>query len=405
MRNKKVCMVVAHHPFMDARIFSKEAKSLQKTGYHVTMIVPRINGNLFNIDGTPYKSQFRNKVFTHEGIKFITYNWETCKNHLNKVVNDESTWEKQGFKNPLTRLAIEEDADIYHTHEYLSLFAGVGIKRLMKKQKNKDVKLIYDSHELTPDPLDPRYSEERRHLLKQKLLTMLKETDYVITVSDSIKGWYLSQMPELPVEVIYNSPPLAKNYQPKTFHNNGIMIGYEGNFDDKKGCKEKIIDIAEICSKSLEFRFKVIGGSRFGNSFSIPAHLRNTIKLTGWVDYNTLPAHLKDVDIGWVDMDNLEHSLNRNYAMPNKFFSYLNNGIPVLANKSHDIEKFIQTHKCGVVIDKTNVSAEEYAAAIKNILKDKNQFKLMSENGRKAMENLYSWEKMEQRLFQVYDQL
>lgn len=52
---KKVCMVVAYHPFLDARIFKKEAKSLQKMGYDVSMIVPRKNGNLFDIDGTPFK--------------------------------------------------------------------------------------------------------------------------------------------------------------------------------------------------------------------------------------------------------------------------------------------------------------------------------------------------------------
>src|SRR5690625_58516 len=248
---RKICMVVAYHPFMDARIFRKEAKSLQKEGYNVTMIVPRQNGHLFDIDGTPFTNSFRNKVFTHEGIKIVTYNWESCENHLNKVLSNENLWEAQGFNNPLTQLAIQQDADIYHTHEYLSLFAGVGIKRLMKKQKGKYVKLIYDSHELTPDPLDAKYSEEARKNLQQKLLYMLEEVDYVITVSDSIKSWYLAHKPNLPVEVIYNSPPLAKNYQPKEYHSNNLTVGYEGNFDEKKGIKEKIIGITEICSKRV----------------------------------------------------------------------------------------------------------------------------------------------------------
>ncbi len=134
---KKVCMVVAHHPFTDARIFKKEAKSLQKKGYHVSMIVPRKNGKLFDIDGTPYTKRFQSKIFTYEGIKIVTYHSESSQKALSNVLSDENSWENHGFNNQLTQLAIRENADIYHAHEYLSLFAGIGIKRLMKKEKEK----------------------------------------------------------------------------------------------------------------------------------------------------------------------------------------------------------------------------------------------------------------------------
>lgn len=53
---KRVCFLVSEHPFLDARIFKKQAKSLLKQGYAVTMIVPRRNGYLFNIDGRDRKS-------------------------------------------------------------------------------------------------------------------------------------------------------------------------------------------------------------------------------------------------------------------------------------------------------------------------------------------------------------
>ncbi|MFD1361139.1 glycosyltransferase [Lentibacillus salinarum] len=399
---KKICMVVAYHPFLDARIFKKEAKSLQKKGYRVTMIVPKKNGHLFDIDGTPFKKQFRSKVFTHEGIKIVTYNAENSRRPLNKVLNDEQMWERQGFHNPLTQLAIQEDADIYHTHEYLSLFAGVGIKRLMKKKKGKDVKLIYDSHELTPDPLHPRNSEEKRKLLKQQLLVMLQDVDYVIAVSESIKAWYQSHMPGLPVEVIYNSPPLNKNQQPKSFHSDRLSVGYEGNIDDRKGSQNKIIHISEICAAKTDFQFKIIGGKQHGSSVVIPNHLRRTITLTGWVDYHTIPQHMQDVDIGWIDLSDVERSLNQDYSLPNKFFSYLNSGVPVVTNKCQEMERFIRQHKCGYVIDKTEPTPQDYADVFLYLHQHRNTLQEMSQNGRKAMEKIYSWEKMEKRLFNIY---
>lgn len=50
---------------------------------------------------------------------------------------------------------------------------------------------------------------------EQMVKHMIKELDYVITVSDSIKEWYRTIDPQLPVQVIYNSPPLAANYESK----------------------------------------------------------------------------------------------------------------------------------------------------------------------------------------------
>lgn len=403
--SRKVCMIVAYHPFMDARIFKKEAISLQKEGYDVTMIVPRKKGYLFDIDGTPFTKSFRSKVFNHEGIKIVTYHWEQCEHHLNKVLSQEIFWESQGFNNPLTELAIQEDADVYHAHEYLSLFAGIGIKRLMKKRNGKEVALIYDSHELTPDPLDDRYSQDMRQLLHKKLLAMLEEVDHIITVSDSIKAWYTDHKPDVPVEVIYNAPPLSQYDGPKELPVDHLTMGYEGNFDDKKGLKEKILAITDICSQRMSFRFKVIGGSRFGNVFTVPKHLQSCIEQTGWVDYQTIPNHLEDVDVGWIDLENVNQSLNLRYALPNKFFSYLNNGIPVLVNQCHEMADFIHRHHCGVVVDKTNATAQDYAEAVRQLRESPNEFKQMSQNARDVMEGLYSWEQMEKRLFRVYQEL
>ncbi|MBT2756350.1 glycosyltransferase [Mesobacillus foraminis] len=403
--SKKICMLVADHPFMDSRIYKKEAKSLQKKGYKVTLIVPRKNGYLFDIDGKPFTGQYLNKTFKHEGIKIVTYNWEDSRVPLSKVTGSVKAWEKEGFNNPLTQLAIKEDADIYHVHEYLSLFAGIGVKRMMKKVKGKDIKLVYDSHELTPDPIDTRYSEPARKNLLEKLFIMLKEVDCIITISDSIKSWYLTQNPGLLVEVIYNSPPLTSEYNPKEYKTDSLIACYEGNIDNKRGSQEKIFEISEICSKQIDFQFKVIGGIRFGESIEIPDHLSSVITMTGWVDYYSISKHMADVDIGWIDYADIGQSLNRTYALPNKFFSFLNNGVPVVVNKCHEMESFIRNHHCGLVVDHPEATAQDYAEAFLYLHKHKEKLKDMSRNARKAMEETYSWEKMEKRLYRLYDGL
>ncbi|WP_139347261.1 glycosyltransferase, partial [Herbaspirillum sp. VT-16-41] len=101
---------------------------------------------------------------------------------------------------------------------------------------------------------------------------------------------------------------------------------------------------------------------------------------------------MENVDIGWIDFDDLSQSLNRSYALPNKFFSYLNNGIPVVVNKCHEMEEFIRTHKCGLVINKPKATAQDYARAFLYLNKNRAKLTQMSVNARKVVENLYSWE-------------
>ena len=405
LKKKKVCMLVASHPFLDARIFKKEAVSLKNQGYDVTLIVPRINGYLFDVDGTPFRNEYRNKVFFHEDIKIVTYNNEQVLPYLNMVRKDPSVWGKEAYSNMLTQLAIKENADIYHVHEYMSLFAGFGVKQLLKQRGNKDVKLIYDSHELTPDPLDDKYTKPVREELHSRLMTMLKETDCIITVSEAIKSWYLTHIPSLYVEVVYNSPPLSLDWEPPKLHKTGITACYEGNINLNKGSKEKMFEMARLCKKQIDFELLIIGGSRYGEKLKIPGEIKDTVKPVGWVDYQKISENMKSADIGWIDFDKLDSSLNRRYAMPNKFFSYLNSGKPIVVNNCQEMAAFVKKYECGIVVSKEQATGSDFAEAIIQLEKNRPLLHKMGLNARKAMENYYSWEKAEKKLFEVYENL
>lgn len=402
MVQKKVCMLVKNHSFLDARIFKKEARSLLKNGFDVTMVVPTNKGYLFDIEKKPITDRFLSPTFVYEGIKIVTFDPRENNPSLSQMAANLQSDDPDSFIDPLTRIGLAQEADIYHAHEIQSFYSGVGIKRIMSS-KGKNVKLIYDSHEVTPDPFDDK-NEERVTTFQLMLNIMLKEVDYIITVSESIKAWYLTFNPRLPVEIIYNSPPLAEKHKKKEIKHKGLVACYEGLVHRTKGSQEKIIEITERCNKLIDFKFKVIGTTRSDEAFQVPAHLQDKVILTGgFVDYYSIPKLMADAHVGWIDFDLT--SLNRPFALPNKFFSYLNNGIPVLVNKCNDMENFIRTHNCGLVIDKLNPTAEDYANALLYLYKNKDILKTMSRNARKVMEEKYSWEQVEKRLFAVYDRL
>lgn len=400
---KRVCFLLTEHPFLDARIFKKEAKSLLNHGFKVTMIVPRKKGYLFDVDGSLFHDSFRSEEFVHDGIKVITYEQnnpeKTIKNLLYNLRSGTST----RFTDPLTQLGIAQKADIYHAHEFFSLYSGIGIKRALASM-GKNSKLIYDSHELEPDPLVPQASSMRKNKM-QMLNNMVKEVDHVITVSESIKSWFLTLHPQLPVEIIYNSPPLAREFEPGQGNNSELLMAYEGRIDQKSGSFNKLMDVLEKCNKRFKLHVILIGGSTNSQKdLQIPSHLKDNVIHTGWMSYDLIPRVMKNVDLGWVDLD-ARASLNKRFAMPNKFFSYLNNGVPVLVNQCTDMERFIQAHKCGYVVKKLQATAEDYVQALYFLHSNRSKINEMSLHARKVMESQFSWEHMENKLYRVYEKL
>lgn len=383
-------MLLCYLPFLDARVFECETKSLVKYGFDVTIIAPRKGGFLLNIDGKPITDRFREKTFHHQGVKIVTYDSE-------KRAADP-------FSDPLYQLGIKEEADFYHAHELNSFSYGREIKIALNRKKGKNVKLIYDSRQLIPDPLSVNIDEKTREKWMKMLLENVKEADYIITVSDSIKAWYLSIDPLLQVEVIYNSPPLAANYNVKGSgdYRQRFVVAHEGNIT--KESSEKILSATESCSKIMDILLKFIGGPRYGESILIPNDIQASVNLSGWVNYLDIPGMMSDVDIGIIDLDSTQ-SLNNTFAMPSKLFSYLNNGVPVLVSKCSDMEKFVNTYQCGIVINKSNPASSDYVKGILYLYRNKPQLKQMSLNARKAMEDVYCWNHMEKRLIKVYQSL
>jgi glycosyltransferase involved in cell wall biosynthesis len=400
---KRVCFLVSEHPFLDARIFKKEAKSLVKHGYEVSLIVPKRNGYLFDIDNTPFKNRYLEEQFIHEGINIITYEQTNRSGQWKHYYNQLKMGKINRSSHPLIELGKSEQADIYHAHELDSLFAGVNIKRELAKM-GKQVKLIYDSHELDPDP-----STKEAHRIKQVKLDllkqMLKETDYCITVSPSIKSWFHCIAPDVVTEIIYNSPPLTPFYKSDFKRKKELTLVYEGVMNSKRGSFHKLMKIIELCNQHFPLNVIIIGGNKKSEDpLTPPHHLRDRVKQTGWIPYDSIPQIMNQADLGWVDLDANE-SLNNRYAMPNKFFSYLNNGLPVITNECQDMMEFIRIYQCGVIVEGRDATAEDYVSVLLHLNSNRKLIREMSKNARGLMETQYSWEQMEKRLLTIYQRL
>lgn len=85
---------------------------------------------------------------------------------------------------------------------------------------------------------------------------------------------------------------------------------------------------------------------------------------------------------------------------PNKVLEAMMCGIPVITNVAQEL---INELDCGVIVEYDNVF--QISQAIQN-LKDNSELRArLGRNGRRAFEEKYNWNRMEQNLFQIYDNL
>jgi hypothetical protein len=88
-------------------------------------------------------------------------------------------------------------------------------------------------------------------------------------------------------------------------------------------------------------------------------------------------------------------------AQPNKMFDYMSAGIPVVASNFPLWKKIIDGAECGICVDPLN--PEEIASAIRWIIIHLSEAKRMGENGRRAVEEKYNWDKESEKLLSFYN--
>jgi glycosyltransferase involved in cell wall biosynthesis len=90
-------------------------------------------------------------------------------------------------------------------------------------------------------------------------------------------------------------------------------------------------------------------------------------------------------------------------AQPNKMFEYMSAGVPVVSSNFPLWRDIIEGNECGICIDPLDSTA--IATAIDTIVNDPELAKKMGENGKKAVLSTFNWDKEEQKLFDLYENL
>lgn len=402
---KKVCMLTSHHSPLDARLFHKEALTLHKYAFDVSIVAPVSERGFFKDAADREILKTNNELsLVYSEIKFRGF--KIKKSSIPKLCFFINM--KRAI-NAITQVGLKENADVYHCHEFDALVAGVNIKKTLSAM-GKKVYVIYDVHEYWPGVYQQRF--EKLPLIGSLVKTwisnlehkMTKWCDFIITANQIVRSYFLLRNRFAKMEVIYNCPTLELFKDIIIKHRDDYMIlCHEGTLNFDRGLKTMVKVIKKLNENDRKVKLLIVGDvfgeeNKWLEESSAKDGLQNSIEKTGWLPYEKVGENVARGDIGIIFMKPIMNNMLA--GPPNKLFNYMRYGLPVIAPDFPEMRRIILENTCGLLVDTSNV--ESICAAIKHLLDNPRESRRMGKNGREAVLKRYNWGEMEKKLINVY---
>ncbi|KAA3614094.1 MAG: glycosyltransferase [Calditrichaeota bacterium] len=288
----------------------------------------------------------------------------------------------------------KEKVDIIHARG-LWVLPSILVFRFFKK-----FKLIYDAHEFfAGHELFQNHLWRRLTWLKLEKAAVSK-IDSFITVSEPLGEFYKKLYPNIKrLDIIRSLPKQHITKIEKKVDDKKIKeIVFHGYFLPGRG----LIQLIQATSKieNPEFHLTLIGEGILENELKKEINKNNMsdkISIEPMVESGKLlnKIETKDLGIALIEAD----SINRKYALPNKFFEYIQAGIPVLASNIPTLMEYVEKYQVGLTANPNSI--DDIAEKLQTMLSDSNLFTKFSANCFKASKEL-CWENESKKLKNIY---
>lgn len=374
---KTVANIVLNAFTNDSRVL-KEAVSLHKNGYGVTVVALHENGleEKEEIQGIPvHRVWLRSRDWPkNRPVQLLKY-----FEFIYKVVKAYKSY------------------DILHCNDLNTLPVGV----LVKKFLNKRVKVVYDAHEyeINDKPGQSRLSIKLHYLLEKSFIGY---ADKVITVSNGIAEAYARQYGIEKPALVLNTPYLQKKVERKDLfrkrfgitHDKVICL-YQGGLSRGRG-----IEVLLEAFKAVDKRFVIVfmGYGPLEGLIREEAARHDNIFFHEAVRPDILLDYTGSADFGISTIEN--SCLSYYYCLPNKMFEYLMAEIPVIVSSLYEMKRIVEQENIGVV------ASENTPEALRRAIE-----KIVTLDRRLLLDNIiklktyYCWEEQEKTLLQTYKEI
>lgn len=300
----------------------------------------------------------------------------------------------EGFKNiiPFIKFQLfliswlitnKEEYDIIHACDFDTGFAANLTRAFTKK------KLVFDIF----DYLSTDANSFFRKLIKKLEDNIINKANATIICTEQRKQQIVNTNPK-EVIVIHNTPQTVDNEA--TNNHDNIRIAYIGILQDFRLILEMINVIKEM--KNIELH---IGGfGKLEKEVVKIANNNSNIFYYGKLSYDETLKLENNCDIMTAIYD--PQIGNHKFAAPNKFYEALMLGKPLIMVKNTGMSEIVRDNNIGVLID---YSSDGFKEGLIKLISKKNEWKHMSSTMKNLYKEKYSWEVMEKRLIDLYENI
>lgn len=224
-------------------------------------------------------------------------------------------------------------------------------------------KFFVDAHEYTPDEFDGflhRFFLSRYRLW---LCTKVhKRAEYIVTVSEGLARKYSQILGNREIGVLWNTPPF-QDLAPSKVDNQQIGIIHHGIAARIRRI-ENMIELAGLLDERFSVTFMLVGNDPkyFDELVELGAKYPNVFFVNP-VPTLEIARFTNSFDVGLLLVP--ETTLNAEYALPNKFFEYIQARLAIAIGPSKEMRGIVSNYANGVVTD--SISPSEMATKLNSL--------------------------------------
>ena len=289
--------------------------------------------------------------FFQKGFSWCSrVNWDLYKALLLLRYRNRSLHDPLPFRQAFIKHAEDIQSDVVQVHDLPALEAGVELAT------KKGVPLVYDAHELYPE--QKSFSRVQRKICSEAEARLIKKTSLVFAVNDSI-GAEMSRRYHIPQPItLLNAIDPPTEFDPAGEYDclreklelspQRRILLFQGGFAPFRNLENLIEAMSYVYTADVDL--VMMGFGVYGEVLSSKAQqlqlLDKRVYFLAAVPQNELLQHSASADIGIIPYPHID--LNSYFCTPNKLFEFIQAGLPILANDSPELNRFVVGNTFGI---------------------------------------------------------
>lgn len=384
--NPQTILMLCHDQHLDRRVVA-QAKSLISIGHRVTLValsfgpegcrevtpegIDLVRIGLSNIE--PENQTYRGYLLLQQRMNAILNwfsnripplrslfclmfrlatktNWHCYRAMLLLVYRNSHLHDPLPFRSAFVNAAASLEGDVIQVHDLPALEAGVELATQRK------IPLVYDAHELYPE--QKSFSAVQRRICSTAESSLIRHADLVFAVNESIgremAERYSIDMPKVLLNAI--DPPAA--FDPSLKYDllreklglskDRRLLLFQGGFAPNRNLENLVAAFSKVATPDVDLI--MMGFGPFGDTLRAIASkhglLGKRVFFLPAVPQSELLQHSASADMGIIPYPHVD--LNSYYCTPNKLFEFIQACLPILANQSPELERFVQANGFGM---------------------------------------------------------